>query len=117
MRFVTYNIRYSLGQDGRDDLARIARSVDEADVVALQEVERYWPRSGMVDQPAELAALPPNYHWVYGPAFDVDRSEQHEDGSVLNRCRQFGNMLLSKCQSFPRVSSCFRRWQRLSTST
>ncbi len=39
MKLVTYNIRYSLGQDQRYDLARIAASVTGADVIALQEVE------------------------------------------------------------------------------
>jgi endonuclease/exonuclease/phosphatase family metal-dependent hydrolase len=40
-------------------------------MIALQEVERHWPRMGMIDQPAELGRLLPGYHWVYGPAFDV----------------------------------------------
>lgn len=39
MRFVTYNIRYGLGRDGLIDLDRIAESVGQADVIALQEVE------------------------------------------------------------------------------
>ena len=54
MRLVTYNIRHSLGQDGRYDLARVVRAVEGADVIALQEVERFWPRRGMADQPAEI---------------------------------------------------------------
>ena len=96
MKLVTYNIQYGFGRDGRYDLARIAETVRGADVIALQEVERFWRRSGMTDQPAELAALLPDYHWVYGAPFDVDASEVRGDGTVLNRRRQFGNMLLSK---------------------
>ena len=96
MRLVTYNIRYSLGQDERYDLARVVRAVEGADIIALQEVERFWPRSGMADQPAEIAAMLPGYHWVYGPAFDVDGSESLADGTVRSRRRQFGPMLLSK---------------------
>ena len=96
MRFVTYNIRYSLGQDGRFDLERVMRAVEGADVIALQEVERFWPRTGMTDQPWEIGALLPDYHWVYGPAFDVDASERCEDGAIRNRRRQFGPMLLSR---------------------
>ena len=45
MRFVTYNIQYGKGRDGRFDLRRIADAVREADVIALQEVERYWIRN------------------------------------------------------------------------
>ena len=41
MKLVTYNIRYSLGRDERFDLPRIARAVEGADIVALQEVERH----------------------------------------------------------------------------
>ena len=102
MKLVTYNMRYSLGRDERFDLPRIAHAIQGADIVALQEVERFWPRSGMVDQPAALGALLPEYYWVYGPAFDVDGSVGKSDGTVLNRRRQFGNMLMSKS---PIVSS------------
>lgn len=35
LRFVTYNIHYSQGKDGRYDLARIADEVRGADVIAL----------------------------------------------------------------------------------
>ena len=38
MQFVTYNIQYGLGEDGRYDLDRIAAAVEDADVIALQEV-------------------------------------------------------------------------------
>ena len=34
MKFVTYNIQYGLGKDDRYDLARIAREVEAADVIA-----------------------------------------------------------------------------------
>ncbi len=39
MNFVTYNIQFGLGKDGRFDLERIAGEVDGADVIALQEVK------------------------------------------------------------------------------
>ena len=57
MKIVTYNIQYAKGKDGRCDLERIAASIEEADIIALQEVDRCWPRSGMLDQPAELGAM------------------------------------------------------------
>jgi endonuclease/exonuclease/phosphatase family metal-dependent hydrolase len=97
VKIVTYNIQYSRGRDDRFNLGRIAEAVDGADVIGLNEVERFWPRSGeAVDQPAELGALLPNYYWVYGPYFDMDASERTIDGTVINRRRQHGSMLLSR---------------------
>ena len=96
MKIVTYNIQFGTGKDRRIDLGRIAQTVDGADVIALQEVDRYWRRSGMTDQVAELTALMSGYHWVYGPYFDVDASTRDADGTLTNRRRQFGAMLLSK---------------------
>lgn len=96
MKLITYNIQYSLGRDGRYDLARIADAVRGADVIALQEVERFWRRSSMIDQAAELGRHLPDYYWVYGPAFDVDASYRTDAGEVVNRRRQFGTMLLSR---------------------
>jgi len=96
VKLVSYNTQYSKGKDGRYDLERIAKTLEGADVIALQEVDRFWPRTGMIDQPAELAALLPNYYWVYGPAFNMDASEAGADGAVINRRRQFGNMILSR---------------------
>ena len=96
MRLVTYNIQFGKGRDGRFDLRRIADAVRDADVIALQEVERHWLRSGMTDQPLELAALLPDHHWVYGPAMDMDASVTDPAGRPVHRRRQFGNMLLSR---------------------
>jgi len=97
MHLVSYNIRYGLGRDSKYDLKRIADSVEGADVIALQEVERFWQRSGMIDQPQAIGDLLPSYYWVYGPAFDADTSSTcTENGKVINRRRQFGTMLLSK---------------------
>ncbi len=96
MQLVTYNIQYGVGKDGQTDLARIARAVDGADVIALQEVVRNMPMTGAEDQPAELAALLPEYYWVYGAGVDLDCSEVGKDGWVVNRRMQFGNMLLAR---------------------
>ena len=51
-------------------------------MIALQEVERYYIRSGTVDQAAELAALLPDHHWVYGPGLDVDASVARPRGAA-----------------------------------
>lgn len=95
MKLISYNIQYGFGTDGRYDLARIARVVAGADIIALQEVERHWQRTGFDDQPAVLSQLLPEYHYVYGPAFDMDASIV-EAGRVINRRRQFGTMILSR---------------------
>lgn len=96
MKLASYNIQYGFGKDGKNDLARIAGEVRGADVIALQEVERHWKRTGYADQAAEIARLLPEYHWVYGPGADMDASTPGPDGKPLHRRRQFGNMLLSK---------------------
>jgi len=106
MKIVSYNIRFGLGLDQRYNLERIATEIDGADIIGLQEVERFWRRSGMVDQPQVLGELLKGYYWAYCPAFDVDASTTNEDGSVLNRRRQFGPMLLSRwpiCSARPLV--------------
>jgi endonuclease/exonuclease/phosphatase family metal-dependent hydrolase len=93
MRLVSYNIQFGKGKDGKFDLARICAEIAGADIIALQEVERHWPRSGDADQPAEIARLLGGaYHWVYGPGFDMDAN----GGTPGNRRRQFGNMVLAK---------------------
>jgi len=102
MKIVTYNIQFGLGKDNRYDLARIAGEVEDADIIALQEVERYWQRSGCVDSPAILASHLPDHHWVYGANLDMDASYRDEAGRLINRRRQFGTMVLSRT---PIVSS------------
>jgi endonuclease/exonuclease/phosphatase family metal-dependent hydrolase len=102
MRFVTYNIQYGLGKDRRYDLARIAREVQDADVIALQEVERHWLRSDGVDGPAVLGSHLPEHHWIYGANLDMDASYRDSADRLVNRRRQFGTMILSRT---PIVSS------------
>ncbi len=96
MKLVSYNIQFTRGRDGRYDTARIAEALKGADIIALQEVERNWRRTAMADQAADLGALLPDYYWVYCPAFDMDASEVAADCTVVNRRRQFGNMLLAR---------------------
>jgi endonuclease/exonuclease/phosphatase family metal-dependent hydrolase len=96
VKITTYNIRYGLGLDQRYDLDRIADTVRDADIIGLQEVERFWKRSGMVDQPDILGQNLKEFYWVYCPAFDMDASQRQENGTVHNRRRQFGPMVLSR---------------------
>ncbi|MGE4220765.1 MAG: endonuclease/exonuclease/phosphatase family protein [Alphaproteobacteria bacterium] len=96
MQLVSYNIQFGRGKDGRVDLPRIAAEIDSADVIALQEVDRFWARSDMTDQVAALSALLPDRHVAYGPGVDEDGSLADSSGRVLRRRRQFGNLLLSR---------------------
>ena len=96
MKLMSYNIQYGKGKDGRFDLERISGEIGTADVVALQEVERFWKRSGMRDEPAELGELLPEYHWVYGANLDVDASYRDDQNHLINRRRQHGTMILSR---------------------
>jgi endonuclease/exonuclease/phosphatase family metal-dependent hydrolase len=52
MRVMTYGIRHGKGMDGKTNLRRIAKEIAEAhpDVVTLQGVDRFSPRSGFQDQ-------------------------------------------------------------------
>lgn len=96
MKLVTYNIQYGLGRDTRYDLGRIAEAVRDADIIALQEVDRYWQRSGCVDSPAVIGTHLPEHHWVYGANLDMDASYRDGGGRLVNRRRQFGTMILSR---------------------
>lgn len=96
MLIVSYNIQYGLGRDGHYDLARIADEVKDADIICMQEVERFWRRSGERDEAAEIAALLKNHYWVYGANLDMDASTVAADGQVHNRRRQFGTLTLSR---------------------
>lgn len=59
LRVMTYNIHHGEGLDGKVDLERIARLINDnkADLVALQEVDRNTGRTQRRDMPAELAKL------------------------------------------------------------
>jgi len=96
VKLVSYNIHFGLGLDQQIDLERIADTVKDADIIALQEVERFWKHSGMTDQPELISGYLKQYYWLYFPAFDVDASGANGDGSIFNRRRQFGPMVLSR---------------------
>ena len=84
VRVLTYNIHHGESTAGKLDLSRIAAVVREsgADVVALQEVDRHVPRSGGVDQAAELASQL-DMHAVFAANISLDGGE-------------YGNAVLSK---------------------
>ena len=95
MELASYNIQYGKGKDDAFDIDRICGELGTPDLIALQEVEAHVARSGNVHQAEEIAARFPGYYWVYGPGIDVDASYE-ENGKVVNRRTQFGNMVLSR---------------------
>jgi endonuclease/exonuclease/phosphatase family metal-dependent hydrolase len=114
MKLVSYNIRFGLGLDQRIDLLRIADTVRGADIIALQEVERFWNHSAMADQPEILAEHLDEFYWSFFPAFDVDASTKDKVGKVTNKRRQFGPMIFSR---WPILSSRFILLPKLDTIT
>lgn len=94
LRVMSFNIRHGEGMDGQVSLRRVADVVRtaQADVVALNEVDRRLPRSGLTDQAARLAkmldmqrAFEPNMRWYllaeYGNAilskYPIKKVENH----------------------------------------
>ncbi len=100
MKLLTYNIQYGKGKDGQFDIERIIGEIDGADVVALQEVERFWARSGYTDQVDQITTAMPDHYWVYGPGVDLHADQQSAENKGLRR--QFGNLILSR---YPIISS------------
>jgi endonuclease/exonuclease/phosphatase family metal-dependent hydrolase len=96
MKFVSYNIQYGIGMDGRFDPERIAGSIEAADVIALQEVTRGFPKNDHVDLVARFADLFPEHFSVYGAPCDVLSDISIDNGRRVERRFQFGNMILSR---------------------
>ncbi|BAS28996.1 hypothetical protein LIP_3169 [Limnochorda pilosa] len=82
---MTFNIRHALGLDGKVSLERVARIIEPAEIVFLSEVDRYWLRSGLMDQPAALQRLTGMPHAFFAAAVDLPGPS-----------RQYGNLLLSR---------------------
>jgi endonuclease/exonuclease/phosphatase family metal-dependent hydrolase len=92
VRLVTFNTHHGVGMDERHDLPRLAKLLHavDADVICLQEVDRYFgDRSEDVDQ-ALLLSRALDMQLAWGPAIDDPRP-----GNGPPR-RQYGNALLSR---------------------
>lgn len=72
MTLSTYNVHHCEGTDGVVDVERIARTIRDIrpDVIALQELDQGWDRSGGVDQPAELGRLT-DLELAFWPTFET----------------------------------------------
>lgn len=103
MLFITYNIQYSRGRDLAYDIDRVVETIKDGDVIALQEVENYWDRSGNISQSDRISELLPNHYAAWGPTVDVLKvSDAEARLPSQSRRRQFGNMILSR---YPILSS------------
>jgi endonuclease/exonuclease/phosphatase family metal-dependent hydrolase len=96
MKFVSYNIQYGIGMDGRFDPERIAAEIGDADIIALQEVTRGFHKNGHVDLVARFEALFPDHFHVFGAPCDVFLDISQDGGRRVERRFQFGNMILSR---------------------
>lgn len=84
LKVMTYNIRHGRGMDNKVNLDRVADDIrkSQADIVALQEVDRFNFRSGFKDQ-AKLLADRLNMHWCFAT-------------SMRWGFMQYGNAILSR---------------------
>lgn len=87
---MSFNMHHGEGMDGKVDILRIAELLqhENADIIALQEVDRYRLRSGFVDQARELSEML-GMHMVYSP-------------SLTYKVGQYGMAVLSR---YPIVDS------------
>ena len=106
LRVMSYNIKHGRGNDDcvnptavpdtipeaecEIDLDRVAGVIEAsgASIIGLQEVDRFWARSGGIDQPAELASLL-GMNVCYGANLDHPADEH---GDVPH---QYGTAILS----------------------
>ncbi len=84
LRVLSYNIHHGEGTDRELDLERIANAIvqSDADIVALQEVDKNVTRSASVDQAAQLAKLT-KMSFVFGANIELQGG-------------QYGNAILSR---------------------
>ncbi len=84
LRVLSYNIRHGSGMDGKLNLARTAKVINDRqpDLVLLQEVDKTCTRSGKVDQAAELGRLT-GMHAVFGAAIPLQGGEYGQ--AILSR--------------------------------
>ncbi len=90
LTLVTYNIRYGKGIDGQVNVHRVIETLKEinADIISLQEVERYSLRSNLADQ-VKLLATELDMNVLYIP-------------SLAYPGFYYGNVILSR---FPIIGS------------
>jgi len=100
MKLLSYNIQYGKGKDDRVDIGRILEEIEGADIIALQELDRFWPRTDYADQVEQITTAMPDYFWVFGAGVDLHADTSSTENKGVRR--QFGNLVLSR---FPIISS------------
>lgn len=103
-RILTYNIHIGKGMDGKIDLGRIAQVINttRADLVGLQEVDRFTKRSNKIDELKILEELT-GLTGVYGKTIDFQGGEYGI--AVLSNCK----IVSSRHTLFPEVGDRERR--------
>jgi endonuclease/exonuclease/phosphatase family metal-dependent hydrolase len=96
MKFVSFNVQYGIGLDGRFDPERIVAALQGADIIAMQEVSRNLPKNGHSDLVATFSSLIPDFYHAYGPGTTTDGGSSMIDGRMRMRFTEFGNMILSR---------------------
>ncbi|MFE9001935.1 endonuclease/exonuclease/phosphatase family protein [Streptomyces sp. NPDC007875] len=91
LRVATFNIHHGASPADVLDLERVARVIQDlrVDVIGLQEADRFWKRSGFVDQPAWLGERLGMHH-AFGANLDLDPEEPGRPR------RQYGTAVLSR---------------------
>jgi hypothetical protein len=69
---ITFNICHGVNQKNEESLDLIIESIRDtgAHIIALQEVDRFMPRSGFKDQAKEIAQSL-GYYYVYGETINI----------------------------------------------
>jgi endonuclease/exonuclease/phosphatase family metal-dependent hydrolase len=96
MKFVSFNVQFGLGLDGKFDPQRIIAAIEGADVIALQEVSRNLPRNSLADLPDIFAGLMPDFYHAFEAGVMTDAGSSLEGGRMRMRFTEFGNMVLSR---------------------
>lgn len=98
---MSFNIRHGCGMDDCVSLQNIATEIERsgADIIGIQEVDRFLPRSDLQDQAAELARLL-NMHVCYSPSEDRHNTSKtsayiRDKDEQTRLDGQYGNAILS----------------------
>ncbi|HZK35159.1 MAG TPA: endonuclease/exonuclease/phosphatase family protein [Bacillota bacterium] len=98
LTFLSFNIRSARDEDGNVHIDSIIDEIRDsgAEIIGLQEVERFMPRTGYVDQIKKIAAEL-DYHFFYGSNLNILGA-------------RYGNAILSK---FPIITAKNHRLPKL----
>jgi endonuclease/exonuclease/phosphatase family metal-dependent hydrolase len=96
MKIVSYNIQFGIGLDGRFDCDRIIGALQDADIIALQEVTRNFSSNGDADLVAIFTDAFPHFYHAFASACETEAGSAIIDGRMVQKRSQFGNMILSR---------------------